>query len=137
MQGKKHKYPPQWYKNNLLEPLNTWLKRAKCTLKSGFLGAKSRNLGLAKTRIGSKLERQSGTKCKWDAQNWTKKGTCQTQICGHLPVLRVVFALEGCCEQGAFCKNILSLRQFGIRWLCLKIPPIFQLPLLRQSLRGC
>jgi len=49
MQGEKHKYPPQWYKNNLLEPLNTWLKRAKCTLKSGFLGVKSSNLGLAKT----------------------------------------------------------------------------------------
>ena len=137
MQGEKHKYPPQWYKYNLLEPLNTWLKRAKCTLKSGFLGAKSSNLGLAKTRIGSKLERQSGAKCRWHAQNWTKKGTRQTQICSHLPVLKAVFALEGCCEQGVFCKNILSLRQFGIRWLWLKIPPIFQLPLLRQSLRGC
>ena len=136
MQGEKHKYPPQWYKYNLLEPLNTWLKRAKCTLKSGFLGAKSSNLGLAKTRIGSKLEGQSGAKCRWHAQNWTKKGTRQTQISGHLPVLRGVFALEGCCEQGVFCKNILSLRQFGIRWLWLKIPPIFQLPLLRQSLLG-
>jgi len=112
MQGKKHKYPPQWYKNNLLEPLNTWLKRAKCTLKSGFLGAKSSNLGLAKTRIGSKLERQSGAKCRWHAQNWTKKEVCQTQNRGHLPVLRAVFALEGCYGKGMFCKIYFKV----LRW---------------------
>jgi hypothetical protein len=41
MQGDKNKHPPQWYKYNLLKPLKTGLKRAKYTLKSGFLGAKS------------------------------------------------------------------------------------------------
>ena len=100
----KHKYPRQWYKYNLLEPLDTWLKMAKCTLKSGVLGAKSSNLGQAKARIGSKLERQNGAKCRWHAQNWTKKGTRQTQICSLLPVLRVIFALEGCASRGCFVK---------------------------------
>ncbi len=38
---------------------------------------------------------------------------CQTQICSLLPVLRGVFALEGCCEQGVFCKDTLSLRHSG------------------------
>ena len=105
--------------------VNTWDFRCKKQIN-----------GTEKLRTGDQTEGQSGAKCRWQAQNWTKKGMCQTQICSHLPVLRGVFALEGCCEQGVFCKNILSLRQFGIRWLWLKIPPIFQLPLLRQSLLG-
>ena len=88
-------------------------QKGKMYPKKWVLGAKSSNLGLAKTRIGSKLERQSGAKCRWHAQNWTKKGTRQTQICSHLPVLKAVFALEGCCEQGVFCKDILSLRHSG------------------------
>jgi hypothetical protein len=29
MQGEKHKNTQQWYKQNFLEPLKTWLKRAK------------------------------------------------------------------------------------------------------------
>jgi len=29
MKGKKHKNTPQMYKQNLLEPLKTWLERAK------------------------------------------------------------------------------------------------------------
>ena len=41
MKGEKHKNTPQMYKQNLLEPLKTWLERAKQTLKSGILGSKS------------------------------------------------------------------------------------------------
>jgi len=29
MQDEKHKNTQQWYKQNFLEPLKTWLKRAK------------------------------------------------------------------------------------------------------------
>ena len=41
MQDEKHKYTPQLYKQNLLEAWNTWQKKAKWSLKSGILGAKS------------------------------------------------------------------------------------------------
>ena len=38
---KKHKYPLELYKQNLLEPLKRGLKRAKQALKVEVLGAKS------------------------------------------------------------------------------------------------
>ncbi len=41
MRADKHKYTLQWHKQNLLEPLKTWHKRAKQLLNSGILGAKS------------------------------------------------------------------------------------------------
>jgi len=63
MRAKKHKNTLQWNKYNPLEPLNTWLKRAKRPSKSGFLGAKSGLLALEKIRVGPKLERQNGAKC--------------------------------------------------------------------------
>ena len=65
MRGKKHKYPLQLYKQNLLEPWNTWLKSAKWSLKSGFLGAKSGKLELKKYELATKLERQNGAKCRF------------------------------------------------------------------------
>ena len=79
-------------------------QKGKMHPKKWVFRGKSSNLGLAKTRIGSKLERQNGAKCRWHAQNWTKKEMCQTQICSHLPVLRAVFALEGCYGKVVFCK---------------------------------
>jgi hypothetical protein len=57
MRDEKHKNTLQWYIQNLLEPLNTWLKRAKWLLKSRFLGAKSGFWGHEKLRICPKLER--------------------------------------------------------------------------------
>ena len=44
MQDEKHKNTLQWYKQNLLEALKTWLKGAKCTLKSGVLVVKTQFL---------------------------------------------------------------------------------------------
>jgi len=41
MQDEKHKDALQLYNHNLYNPLKTWLKRAKWTLKSGILAAKS------------------------------------------------------------------------------------------------
>ena len=46
MHDDEHKNTPHLYKHNLLEPLNMWPKRAKQPLKSGFLGVKSRYLGV-------------------------------------------------------------------------------------------
>ena len=67
MRDEKHKNTLQWYKQNPCEPLKTWLKRAKWSLKSGFLGAKSGKLGLKKIRVGKQLERQNGAKCRFYA----------------------------------------------------------------------
>ena len=52
------------YKQNPLEPLKTWLERAKQTLKSGILGAKSGFLGVKNNELASNLERQNGAKCR-------------------------------------------------------------------------
>jgi len=41
MQDEKHNNALQLYNYNLYNPLKTWLKRAKWTLKSGILAAKS------------------------------------------------------------------------------------------------
>jgi len=60
MQDEKHKNTLQWYKQNLLEPLKTWLKGAKCTLKSGFLVVKTAFLEPLK-----KEKRQPNRKAKW------------------------------------------------------------------------
>ena len=57
MKGEKHKNTPQMYKLNLLEPLKTWLERAKQTLKSGILGAKSGFGGVKNNELASNLER--------------------------------------------------------------------------------
>ena len=63
MLGEKHKNTLQWYKQNLLEPLKTWLKGAKCTLKSGVLVVKTQFLEPLKKRKGNQIERQNGAKC--------------------------------------------------------------------------
>ncbi len=69
----KHKHSLQWYKHNLLEPLKKWLKRAKQPLKSGNLGVKSRYLGLKKHELATKIERQSGAKCRCCSKKWRKR----------------------------------------------------------------
>ena len=56
MRGEKHKYTPQWYIQNLLEPLKTGLERAKRALKTCFLAVKSRFWGVKKLRAGNQLE---------------------------------------------------------------------------------
>jgi len=65
MRGEKHKYPQQLYKQNPFEACNTWLKRAKWSLKSGFLGAKSGKMELKKYELATKLESQNGAKCRF------------------------------------------------------------------------
>ena len=55
------------YKQNLLEASKTWLKRAKQPLKSGVWGAKSGKLELKKHELATKLERQNGAKCRFQA----------------------------------------------------------------------
>ena len=65
MRDKKHKYPQHLYKQNLLEPWNTWLERAKEPLKSRVLGAKSGFLELKNYELATKLERQNGAKCRF------------------------------------------------------------------------
>ena len=62
MRDEKHKNTLKWYKQNLFEPLNTWLKGAKWPLKSRVLGAKSGYLELKKIRVGDQIERQNGAK---------------------------------------------------------------------------
>jgi len=42
MQDEKHKDALHLYNYNLYNPLKTWLKRGKWTLKSGILAAKSK-----------------------------------------------------------------------------------------------
>ena len=64
MPDEKYKNTPLWYKHNLVEPSNTWLKGAKWTLKSGVLGAKSRKLGEQNNGMANKIERQNGAKCR-------------------------------------------------------------------------
>ena len=57
-----HKYPHLRDKQNLFETLKQGSKEAKCSLKSGVLGAKSGNLGLKNYEPATKLERQNGAK---------------------------------------------------------------------------
>ena len=52
-----YKYPHLRDKQNLFEALKEGSKGAKWSLKSGILGAKSRNLGLKNYGPGTKLER--------------------------------------------------------------------------------
>ena len=52
-----YKYPYLRDKQNLFEALKQGLKREKCSLKNGVLGAKSGNLGLKNYEPGTKLER--------------------------------------------------------------------------------
>ena len=73
MQNEKHKNTLQWYKQNLLEPLKTWLKGAKCTLKSGVLVVKTVFLESLKKRKDNQIERQNGAKCKQGPQKGLKK----------------------------------------------------------------
>jgi hypothetical protein len=65
MQAKKYKYPLQGYKQNLLGPLKTRLKRAKLPLKSEILGSKRVKLGVKNYESTTKLERQNGAKCRF------------------------------------------------------------------------
>jgi len=57
MRAEKHKNTLQWNKYNPLELLKIWLKRAKWSLKSGFLGVESGYLGLGNDEPATKLER--------------------------------------------------------------------------------
>ena len=64
MEAEKHKNTLQWYKQNLIESLKTWLRGAKQPLKSGVLGGKSALLDMKKFEPADKLERQNGAKCR-------------------------------------------------------------------------
>jgi len=68
MQVDEHKNTPQWYKQNLYESLNTWLKRTKKSLKSRFLAVKRRLLGLKNYEMATNLERLNGAKCSFCSQ---------------------------------------------------------------------
>ena len=67
MEAEKHKNTLQWYKQNLLESLKTWLRGAKQPLKSGVLGDKSALLDMKNFELADKLERQNGAKCRFFA----------------------------------------------------------------------
>jgi len=54
----------KWYRQKLFKPLKTWPKRAKYPPKSGVLGAKSREMGLKKCELATKLEMLFGAKCR-------------------------------------------------------------------------
>ena len=45
-----------------------------------ILGAKSELLDLKNYELATKLERQNGAKCRLQAENWTKNGTCKVEI---------------------------------------------------------
>ena len=64
MEAEKHKNTLKWYKQNLLVSLKTWLRGAKCPLKSGVLGGKSALLDMKIFEPADKLERQNGAKCR-------------------------------------------------------------------------
>ena len=64
MEAEKHKNTLQWYKQNLLESLKTWLKGAKQPLESGGLGGKSALLDMKNFELADKPERQNGAKCR-------------------------------------------------------------------------
>ena len=67
-----YKYPHLRDKQNLFEALKEGSKGAKWSLKSGILGAKSRNFGLKKYEPGTNLERQSGANCRRCSRKCTK-----------------------------------------------------------------
>ena len=57
MQVEKYKYPLQWYKQNLLGPLKTGLKRGKTAIKKWDFRGKKRVIGLENLESSAKLER--------------------------------------------------------------------------------
>ena len=56
------------------------LQKAKQPLKSGFLEGKSEFWGMKNYELSTKLERLNGAKCRSQAGNWTKNGTCKVEI---------------------------------------------------------
>ena len=94
MRGEKHKYTPQWYIQNLLEPLKTGLERAKWGLKTCFLAVKSRFLACKNYELATKLERQNGAKCRFYSEIQTKQKVRKPRNCANLPTLRPKFSLE-------------------------------------------
>ena len=104
MQDEKHKNTLQWYKQNLLEPLKTWLKGAKCTLKNGVLVAKTQFLEPLKKRKGNQIERQNGAKCKQDLQKWTEKELRKAENCSKKHVFQPKISLERSVKRSVFCK---------------------------------
>ena len=67
-----YKYPHLRDKQNLFETLKQGSKGAKCSLKSGVLGAKSGNFGLKKYEPGTNLERRNGANCRRCSRKCTK-----------------------------------------------------------------
>ena len=104
MQYEKHKNTLQWYKQNLLETLKTWLKGAKCTLKSGVLVVKTAFLEPLKKRKGNQIERQNGAKCKQNHQKWTEKEWRKAENCSKKHVLQPKISLEWSDNWSVFCK---------------------------------
>ena len=104
MQNEKHKNTLQWYKQNLLEPLKTWLKGAKCTLKSGVLVVKTAFLEPLKKRKDNQIERQNGAKCRQNHQKWTRKELCKAENCSKKHVFQPKILLEWSVKRSAFCK---------------------------------
>ena len=104
MQNEKHKNTLQWYKQNLLEPLKTWLKGAKCTLKSGVLVVKTAFLESFKKRKDNQIERQNGAKCKQNHQKWTEQELRKAEKCCKKHAFQPQISLEWCARQSVFCK---------------------------------
>ena len=104
MQDEKHKNTLQWYKQNLLEPLKTWLKGAKCTLKSGVLVVKTAFLEPLKKRKGNQIERQNGAKCRQGPQKRTKKELRKAENCSKKHAFQPKISLERSVKRSVFCK---------------------------------
>ena len=104
MQHEKHKNTLQWYKQNLLEVLKTWLKGAKCTLKSGVLVVKTSFLEPLKKRKGNQIERQNGAKYKQGLQKRTKREWRKAENCSKKHVFQPKISLEWSAKRSAFCK---------------------------------
>ena len=81
-------------------PLKTWLKRAKQPLKSGFLGAKSGQLGVRNNELASKLERQNGAKRRLANPKTKKKKTEKMKNRGIYYAFRPLFSLKRLFAEG-------------------------------------
>ncbi|WP_019187198.1 hypothetical protein [Prevotella conceptionensis] len=86
-------------------PLKTWPKRAKWSLKSGILGAKSAKLDVRNNELATKLERLNGAKCRLANPKTKKKGAEKAEKRGVFYAFRPLFSLKRLAVEVQFCKN--------------------------------
>ena len=86
-------------------PLKTWPKRAKWSLKSGILGAKSAKLDVRNNELATKLERLNGAKRRLANPKTKKKGAEKMEKCGIFHAFYPQFSLKRLTTGVQFCKN--------------------------------